>query len=163
MELKKHLNWRYVFVSLYVILFAVYLIVGLQPAQASDYEVLGELMIPGIGLESEVVKVDMRERKLETPDTVVGSYASAENKTLLVGHSTTVFTDLDKVKLGNEMLYNGVTYKVKKIETSIRERVHMNELLKREDEDTLVIMTCAGELLGNGEATHRLIVTAIKN
>lgn len=163
MELKKHLNWRYVFVSLYVILFAVYLIVGLQPAQASDYEVSGELMIPGIGLESEVVKVDMRERKLETPDTVVGSYTSAENKTLLVGHSTTVFTDLDKVKLGNEMLYNGVTYKVKKIETSVRERVHMNELLKREDEDTLVIMTCAGELLGNGEATHRLIVTAIKN
>jgi hypothetical protein len=28
--------------------------------------------------------------------------------------------------------------------------------------DTLVLMTCAGELLDNGDATHRLIITAVK-
>ena len=29
-----------------------------------------------------------------------------------------------------------------------------------EEKDTLVLMTCAGEDLGNGDSTHRLLVTA---
>jgi sortase (surface protein transpeptidase) len=36
----------------------------------------------------------------------------------------------------------------------------MMDLLKKEDREALVVMTCAGELLGGGEATHRLIVNA---
>jgi sortase (surface protein transpeptidase) len=39
----------------------------------------------------------------------------------------------------------------------------MKELLKAEDTDTLVLMTCAGELMSNNDATHRLIVTAKKS
>ena len=37
----------------------------------------------------------------------------------------------------------------------------MTEILKREEKDTIVIMTCAGELLDGGDATHRFMVTAV--
>ncbi len=39
--------------------------------------------------------------------------------------------------------------------------ISMSELLKADDKETIVIMTCAGESLENGDATHRLIVTAV--
>lgn len=161
MELRRHFDWRFLFVGLCVVLFGVYIVVGLQPARASDYEISGELEIPSIGLVADVTGVEMKERKLEVPDAIVGSYAKAENKTLLVGHSTTVFSDLDEVELKDEIIYNGKVYKVSGITWTTKERVRMNELLKREDEDTLVIMTCAGELLDGGAATHRLIITAL--
>ena len=160
MELRKHFNFRRLFVGLYVVLFGIYIIVGLQPVQASDYEISGELEIPSIGLVSDVTEIEMEGRKLDVPDAMVGSFASAENKTLLVGHSTTVFDNLDEVSLRDEIVYNGKIYKVSGITWALKERVHMSELLKREDEDTLVIMTCAGELLDGGAATHRLIITA---
>mgnify|MGYP003312839861 CR=1 FL=1 len=38
--------------------------------------------------------------------------------------------------------------------------INMAEILQEEDKDTLVLMTCAGEDLGNGDSTHRLLVTA---
>ena len=38
----------------------------------------------------------------------------------------------------------------------------MPKLLSASNEKTIVIMTCAGEDLGKGDATHRLILTAIK-
>ena len=38
----------------------------------------------------------------------------------------------------------------------------MDEVLAPTEQNTLVIMTCAGEDLGGGDATHRLIVTAVE-
>ena len=38
----------------------------------------------------------------------------------------------------------------------------MNKILEASDKDTVVLMTCAGKDLGNGDASHRLIVTAIR-
>ena len=38
--------------------------------------------------------------------------------------------------------------------------VDMNKMLAPAEKDTLVIMTCAGMDLGNGDATHRLVLTA---
>ena len=40
----------------------------------------------------------------------------------------------------------------------------MNKLLSNDGSgiDTLVVMTCAGELYNNGDASHRLVLTAIK-
>ncbi|MBR2840179.1 sortase [Candidatus Saccharibacteria bacterium] len=160
MELKKHFEWRYLFVGLYVLFFGIYIIVGLQPVQATNYVKSAELEIPSIGLVSDVAETELKEYKLETPDEIVGSFTKAENKTLLIGHSTTVFQNLDEVKLGDEIIYDGKVYTVKKTVWSVKERVHMGELIKREKEDTLVIMTCAGEMLRNGDATHRLIITA---
>ena len=97
---------------------------------------------------------------LKTPSSIVGSYSKFNNKTLLIGHSTTVFDSLDKVKIGDNVEYSDNNYKVKKIEYLEKAEINMNELLKEDKKDTIVIMTCAGELLENGDATERLIITA---
>ena len=161
MELKKRLNIRTVLIGLYAVVFVVYVIVGLQPAEAvQGYETSAELNIPSIGLTSDVTTLQLEDRELKTPDTIVGSFSRAENKTLLIGHSSTVFKDLNKLVLGEEISYNDHIYIVQKIETLEKAEVKMSELLKKTDKDTLAIMTCAGADLGNGDATHRLIITA---
>lgn len=160
MELRKHFDWRYAFIGLYFLAFAIYIIVGLQPAQATEYEKTGEITIPSIGLRSETVGLELVGRKLETPDVLVGSYTKNENKTLLIGHSTTVFSELNLVQLKDKIIYDGRDYLVNKIENWKKELISMGRLLKAEEKDTIVLMTCAGELLGEGDATHRLIITA---
>ena len=160
MELRQRLDPRVIFTGLYAVLLAIYIIVGLQPVGAAELEVAAEVSIPAINLTSDVTNLELNGNKLDTPGTIVGSYSQAENKTLLIGHSTTVFRDLDKVKVGDEIDYDGKVYKVLKSETLEKSEIDMRKLLKAADEDTLVIMTCAGELLDGGDATHRLIITA---
>lgn len=163
MELKRrHLDAKRVFAGLYALAFAIYIIVGLQPAEAKNYEISAELDIPSIGFSADVTELVLDNGKLDTPDAIVGSYSRAENKTLLIGHSSTVFEKLKDVRLRSEITYNGKTYQVAGIHKMPKSEVNMNELLKKADQDTLVIMTCAGELLDGGDATHRLIVTATK-
>ena len=161
MELKKRLEFRKVLVGAYFVLLAMYLVVGLQPAEATNYEIATELSIPSIGLDSDVTILQVEERELKTPETIVGSYGRARNKTLLIGHSTTVFQDLEEVKLGDVIMYDDAPYKVFAIELVEKAEINMNEILAPADEETLVLMTCAGTLLDGGDATHRLIVTAV--
>ena len=161
MELKKHLDLRYLFVGLYVLLFVAYFVVGLQPADAANYEITANLAIPAIGLGADVTSLELHDGKLDTPDTIVGSFTRAENKTLLIGHSTTVFEHLDSVQNGDVIEYDDRSYMVVSKEVLAKSDVSMMRLLKSESHDTLVLMTCAGELLGNGDATHRLIITAV--
>lgn len=162
MELKRHYDWKYVFIGLCAVAFLAYIIYGLQPAGAvQSYEINGNLSIPGIDLTADVADLHLTDGELKTPDTIVGSYSRSENKTLLIGHSTTVFQDLDQVKIGDVVSYNGKEYKVNRLQYIIKEAIDMSELLAAEDEDTLVIMTCAGKLLDGGDATHRFIVTAV--
>lgn len=160
MELRKHISFRNVFIFVYCLSVALYILIGLQPAKARDYVVSGTLSIPAISLNSDVTTLELKNRRLDTPDTIVGSYAVENNKTLLIGHSTTVFSDLPRVRLGDEIIYNDKVYRVDEMVVLAREDISMIDLLKHEERDTLVVMTCAGELLGEGEATHRLIITA---
>ncbi len=163
MELRKRLNPRCVFVGLCVLFFVVYIIVGLQPAEAArSYEISTTLNIPSINLFSDVTNLKLENHKLETPDAIVGSFSRAENKTLLIGHSGTVFQNLDQVKTGEEVIYDSNIYYIYSTDIAEKSEVDMNELLKAAEKDTLVIMTCAGTELGDGDATHRLIVTAIR-
>ena len=148
--------------GLYMLVFGAYVIWGLQPAEAvKSYEISAELSIPSIDLTSDVTALQLEDHELKTPDTIVGSFSRAENKTLLIGHSSTVFQDLNKVKFGDRIVYNG-EYVVNKIEVLEKNDINMSNLLAAAEEDTIVIMTCAGADLGNGDATHRLIVTAVK-
>lgn len=162
MELRKHLSLKLVFVGLYVVLLATYILIGLQPVEATNYTISTELKIPSIALDSDVTTLQLRENQLDTPDTIVGSYSQARNKTLLIGHSTTVFDDLDEVHLADAIEYGNKLYRVVAIDQLEKSKINMNELLKTEEEDTLVIMTCAGKLFADGDATHRLIITAIE-
>ena len=162
MELRKHLNLRFVFVGLYLVAFLAFLIYGLQPAEAVEaYEIDAELSIPSITLDADVTKLELEESGLKTPDTIVGSYTRFEGKTLLIGHSTTVFANLKDVKIGDTIEYNEKNYHVQRIDLLVKDKIDMDELLKASEKDTIVIMTCAGELLDGGDATHRLIITAL--
>ena len=162
MELRKRFDPRIVFTGAFVILLAIYIIVGLQPAEAvRSYPVSAELSIPALGLKSDVTEIAPEGRTLPTPDAIVGSYSQAANKTLLIGHSTTAFERLAGAKLRDAVEYNGHSYKISKIETRQKASIDMDKILASADEDTIVLMTCAGQLLDGGDATHRLIITAV--
>lgn len=140
----------------------MYMILGLKPAEARHYEISGELSIPSIGLVSDVTALQLENRRLDTPDTIVGSYSEDISKILLIGHSTTVFENLHNIKLEESIEYNNNTYRVVKTETLPKAKINMGSLLSPADIQTLVIMTCAGNPVGEKDATHRLIVTAVK-
>lgn len=163
MKIRKRFNFRGAFALFYVLAFAVYIVIGLQPAEAAkNYPVATNLTIPSIDLETGVTKLHFDGGTLDTPDTIVGSYSEANNKTLLIGHSGTVFQNLKNVKIGDIIIYDGKTYEVKIERLAAKEVIDMSEILMPAKKDTIVIMTCDGKTLGNGDATHRFIVTAVK-
>ena len=144
-----------------VFLFVIYFVAGMRiPANATHYDISGTLSIPSISLVSDVTMLKKENHSLKTPDTIVGSYSNAENKTLLIGHSSTVFYNLYKVLVGDTISYSGQDFVVTNMEVLLKSDISMDEILKAEKENTIIIMTCAGEDLGGGDATHRLILTA---
>ncbi|MBR3256557.1 sortase [Candidatus Saccharibacteria bacterium] len=160
MELKRHLDPKYIFIGLYVVLLVVYIVIGLKPADATNYPISGKISIPEINLESDVTTLELNKGKLDAPDRIIGSFSTSPNKTLLIGHSTTVFQNLNKANLGEYIFYNNKSYRINNIEIKAKSDIHMGKLLKETEKDTIVLMTCAGELFENGDATHRLIITA---
>ena len=140
MELKKRLNPRAVLMGLYTIVFGAYVIWGLQPAEAAQsYEISAELNIPSISLVSGVTTLQIENHGLKTPDTIVGSFSLTENRTLLIGHSSTVFQNLNKTRLGDEIIYDGNKYIVEKIEVLEKADVDMSKILSPAEKDTLMI------------------------
>lgn len=163
MELRRRrFDFRKIVTLFYVVAFATYLILGFQPTAASHYEISGTLSIPSIGLVSDVTSLELKDHKLATPDTIVGSYTKYDSKIFLIGHSTTVFKNLNQIKVGGTIDYNGKTYQVVDTKTLAKSEIDMNVLLAPEAHNTMVIMTCAGEILANQDATHRFIVTALE-
>ena len=162
MEIRARLDFRKIVIPLYAVCFVVYLIFGLTPtsAGATYYEISGNLEIPAIDLNSDVTTLNIEDHQLKTPRTIGGSYSRSENKTLLIGHSSTVFSKLDQIWVGDIVNYNGYSYLVKDIIVDKKENINMRELLRAAETDTLIIMTCAGNDLEDGDATHRLIITA---
>ena len=156
----KRFDFKRIVTLCYVVAFAAYLILGLQPAGAVQYEVSGALEIPSINLSSDVTTLELKDHKLNTPDTIVGSYSRYTTKTLLIGHSTTVFKDLNQIKVGETITYNGKKYLIKNTAIIAKPKINMDALLAPETQNTIIIMTCAGEILEGQDATHRLVVTA---
>lgn len=161
MELKKSWDFRKFMVGAFFTMLTLYLLIGLTPAKATEVDVATEIKIPKIGLSSDVTLLTMNQGMLKTPDVVVGSYSRNKNKTFLVGHSTGVFGDLDKLELGDEIYYDLVSYTIVDIDVLQKSDISMDRLLAPADIDTIVVMTCAGELFSGGDASHRLIITAV--
>ena len=161
MELKRRLDFRKVLIALYFVAFIAYLVVGLRPVDAKQYDIIAQLSIPSIELTSDVAAVQLQNGALETPDKIVGSFSNHKNKTFLFGHSSMVFEKLNQVRIGDNIIYNGEHYKITAQEILPKEDINMKELLASAEKDTLVLMTCAGEDLPNSDATHRLIITAV--
>lgn len=161
MGLKKHLDLKIVFLVLYVFGFLGYLLYGLLPAEASRYPVDSYLIIPSINLSSDVSLVEPVDGNLPTPETTVGSYSTDTNKKFLFGHSSTIFSDLDKVKIGDELIYADTYYRITSYNVYEKSDVNMSQILSSSSRKSLVLMTCAGEDYGNGDSSHRLIISAI--
>lgn len=138
----------------------VYVVIALKPADAANYAIDGKLSIPEINLVSDVAKLSLANGILEAPDTIAGSYSVSANKTLIIGHSTTVFENLKELKLNDDIFYGAKRYKISNVDIKQKSSIHMSELLAGAEKDTLVLMTCAGTLFDNGDATHRLIISA---
>lgn len=164
MELKSRFRYGLIFKTCFVfIYFAMiihFLTLGFSPASATEYDISGQLLIPSIGLNSNVTSLELSDDGLDTPDSIVGSFSLHKNKTLLIGHSSTVFKSLASVQNNDTLIFSSKPYRV--IASIVKEKnsISMSQLLKSSPRDTLVLMTCAGEDLGNGDATHRLIVFA---
>ena len=162
MELKRTFDIRRFVVLSYFLLASIYLAVGFSPkmAEAVNYDISASLSIPAINLNSEVTAMTLHDGILDTPDTAVGSFSRAKNKIFLVGHRMGIFKDLDLVLVGDKITYENITYIVKQTEILAKAEISMNKLLDEAEVPTLVVMTCAGETLPGGDATHRLIITA---
>ena len=163
MKSRRRFNFRKIAGMAYIVAFLTYCIIGLQPAGAHEYEISGSLNIPSINLVSDVTTLKLEDHKLATPETIVGSYSRYDSKIFLIGHSTTVFKNLDQIRTGDTIYYNSKEYTVIGTKTLKKENIDMDEILGRESSNTLIIMTCAGKILDGGDATHRFIVTATEN
>lgn len=154
--------------AFYIIAVPTYIFIGLQPSTRSVAETLaaesenasGYLMISSINLSTPVSEVSLEDRTLSVPEYIAGSFSNHQNKTLLIGHSSTVFENLKNIKFGQAIDYNEHTYRVTNIETRLKEKISMTKILKEEKTDTIVLMTCAGHSLGGNDYSHRLIITA---
>lgn len=161
MELRRHWNPKTILIGIYAAFILLYMIVGLQSADATKYNITGQLNIPSIGLSSDVATLELNDHRLDTPNSIIGSYSESKNTTLLIGHSTTVFSRLKDITMGDVLLYNNQEYRVISVETMAKSDIKMRSLLAESRRETLILMTCAGTLLDGGDATHRLIVTAV--
>ena len=151
----------------YALAIPAFIIIGLQPAdisaevrateaaQAEEY-----LTISSLNFGTPVRRIELVRNTLNTPEYIAGAYHAYTNKTLIIGHMLTVFEDLHKIDLNARIDYEDGTYLVTEVKTLKKEDISMSEVLKDEDEPTIIIMTCAGEPLSGLDYTHRLIVTA---
>lgn len=144
---------------LWTVAFLVYLGIGLTPAEAKNYQIIGNLTIPSAGISTEVAQLTIEDRQLNTPDEIAGAYRE-QAATLLIGHRSGVFANLTNLNENDIIEYSGEVFAVQRHEVRAKERISMGSLLNSGDEGTLILMTCAGEALANGDATERLIVTA---
>ena len=131
-----------------------------QPAEAIQYNVSGTLNIPSIGLSSGVTKIELKDGKLDTPSTIVGSYSRHKNTTLLIAHSNTAFSDLTNIVIGDTIDFSGNTYNIYKSQIIEKSTINMKELLSENEKDTIILMTCFGRMYPDGDASHRLIIFA---
>lgn len=144
----------------FTIMLPVYIFIGMQPASSINTEGLPTLTIASIDLETPVSPIEMNNRELVAPANIAGSYTSTKNKNFIIGHSSTVFRKLDRVKVGDTITYENETYLVTDRVIAEKDDINMSEVLASSETPTVVIMTCAGENLPNQDATHRLIITA---
>ena len=164
--------------KLYLGIFLVYFVagfafiaIGLQPVKsaeavyATESETAEEhLDIPSIYLSAPVKITSVVDNNLVIPEQIAASFSMHDNKTLIMGHSSSVFKNLKDLSLGDEIVYNDATYKIALIEEKAKGDINMSDILRSEDTPTIVLMTCSGEKIEgtSGDHTHRLIITAEK-
>ncbi len=129
-------------------------------APAAPANTAGRLYIPSIGLNTPVQTVRLQNHDIPVPATIAGAYSQATNKTLLVGHTPGVFTNLKYLRAGQTFSYNNHTYRIQSVQNLAYAEVNMASILASAAQETVVLMTCAGQIYGT-TATHRLVIVAV--
>lgn len=128
-----------------------------KSADASSEE---RLFIPTIGLVARVKDIDRTGNQLIAPDEIAGAYQPTIHKTVIIGHSSTIFKDLKNIKNDDTFTFDNRSYKVKTTEVMRKSSVDMADIVSETSKNTIIMMTCSGEPLGGQDYTHRLIITA---
>lgn len=145
----------------FLITLPIYIFIGMQPAMSINTEGMPVLKIADLNLETPVQPLSLENQELIAPANIAGSYSNHTNKTLIIGHSSTIFKTLNQVEVGDALDYDGQTFIIIGADTLEKSEISMNEILAPAAENTIIIMTCAGKSLPHQDATHRLIVTAV--
>lgn len=132
------------------------------------------LYIPSINLFTNIQGVGVNEKgNMDVPsgktnDVGWYQYGVTPGNTgtaVLDAHNTAAFQNLNSVPLGSEIYVwttegKWLRFTVTKANTYSVNSLSPWTLFEQTQNKQLNLITCAGTLLGNGEATHRLIVSA---
>lgn len=150
------------FTAFFMIMLPIYLYIGFQPALPTEALNYPSLEIADINLSTPVAPLELQDRQLVAPAQIAGVYQPSENKLFIIGHSSTVFRNLQEIKATSTITYADEVYQITDIVVQDKFLIDMREILAPAESKTLILMTCAGELLEHQDATHRLIITATK-
>ena len=128
-----------------------------KTADASSQE---RLFIPSIGLVARVRDIERTGNQLIAPETAAGVYRPTNHKSVIIGHSSTVFENLKNLGTETVFTFDHKKYLVKKREILEKAFINMNEVVSETRKNTVVIMTCYGTPLKDQDYSHRLIITA---
>ena len=128
-----------------------------KAADASSEE---RLFMPSIGLIARVKDIEKQGNQLIAPDTIAGAYKPTNHKTVIIGHSSTIFKDLKNIEDNDTFTFDNKKYEIKNIEILEKSIIDMEDIVSEAENNTVILMTCYGEPLGGQDFTHRLIITA---
>ena len=128
-----------------------------KTADASSEE---RLFIPSIGLIARVKNIERTGNQLIAPDEIAGAYQPTIHKTVIIGHSSTVFKDLKNIDGDDTFTFDKKSYKIKDHKIIEKSVVDMSKVVEETDVNTVILMTCYGEPIGPQDYSHRLIITA---
>lgn len=128
-----------------------------KSADASSEE---RLFMPSIGLIARVKNIDRTGNQLIAPDEIAGAYQPTIHKTVIIGHSSTIFKDLKNINSDDIFSFDDKKYEIKKKEIIEKNFVNMKEIVSETEKNTVILMTCYGEPLGGQDYSHRLVITA---
>lgn len=132
------------------------------------------LYIPSIKLLSAVQGVGVNAKgNMDVPSGKTnnvgwyqyGTTPGGVGTAVLDAHNTAAFKNLKDVAVGQKLYVqdakgNWLTFQVTKTEVYSMQTLKPSTLFAQTNNRQLNLITCAGQNLGNGEATHRLIVSA---
>ena len=134
-----------VFGALYLCFFLVFTFLAFQP-QTVEANTNLVLEIPKIGLTS--------------PERIAGVYHANQNHDFIIGHSSTIFQNLDKLAIGDTFRFGDQTYQIKTRKIEQKSDINMSKLLTKKSTPTITLMTCHGQKISGHDYTERLILTA---
>lgn len=140
---------------------AIYGAIGLNFVDAEE---LGKsrLQIPKIGLSTAVRDLEPKDNQLPTPNYIAGAYSKFSSKKLLIGHSSTVFTRLSELQIGDQFIFDDKIYQIEKRAILKKQDISMQKILAPESNEKVVLMTCFGKQIDEQDYEERLIFTATR-